>query len=65
LGAGFDVFEAEPTTGRETYLRLPNVVATPHTAGSTIDTYHMAMQNCMDNIERALAGEPPRWVVNR
>jgi phosphoglycerate dehydrogenase-like enzyme len=64
LGAGFDVFETEPTTGREEYLLLPNVVATPHTAGSTIDTYHMALQNCVDNIDRALYGQPPLWVVN-
>lgn len=64
LGAGFDVFDAEPTTGLEPYLRLTNVVATPHTAGSTIDTYHMAMRNCMENITRALTGQPPRWVVN-
>lgn len=64
LGAGFDVFDVEPTTGCEPYLQLPSVVATPHTAGSTIDTYHMAMRNCMENIERVLAGEPPQWVVN-
>ena len=65
LGAGFDVFDVEPTSGSEPYLQLPGVVATPHTAGSTIDTYHMAMRNCMENIERALTGEPPRWVVNQ
>jgi phosphoglycerate dehydrogenase-like enzyme len=63
-GAAFDVFEVEPTTGREAYLSLPNVVATPHTAGSTIDTYRMAMTNCVDNIKRALAGQRPLWVVN-
>ena len=64
LGGGFDVFDTEPTTGTEPYLKLPNVVATPHTAGSTIDTYHMAMRNCMENLTKALAGQPPQWVVN-
>jgi phosphoglycerate dehydrogenase-like enzyme len=64
LAAGFDVYEKEPTTGYESYLSLPNVVATPHTAGSTLDTYHMAMKNCMNNLARALSGEPPLWVVN-
>lgn len=64
LGAGFDVFETEPTTGAEPYLKLANVVATPHTAGSTVDTYHMAMRNCMENISRVLAGQTPQWVVN-
>jgi phosphoglycerate dehydrogenase-like enzyme len=62
--AGFDVFDVEPTTGQEEYLSLPNVVASPHIAGSTIDTYHMAMRNCVENIDRALAGERPLWVVN-
>lgn len=62
--AGFDVFEMEPTSGYEAYLSFPNVVATPHTAGSTLDTYHMAMKNCMENLARALAGETPMWVVN-
>lgn len=64
LAAGFDVFEAEPTSGYEEYLSFPNVVATPHTAGSTLDTYHMAMNNCMRNITRVFAGEAPLWTVN-
>jgi phosphoglycerate dehydrogenase-like enzyme len=64
LGAGFDVFDPEPTTGREEYLSLPNVVASPHIAGSTIDTYHMALSNCVQNIDRVLAGQAPSWVVN-
>jgi phosphoglycerate dehydrogenase-like enzyme len=64
LAAGFDVFETEPTSGYEAYLSLPNVVATPHTAGSTLDTYHMAMRNCIKNLDRALSGEKPLWIVN-
>lgn len=64
LAAGFDVYESEPTSGYEAYLSFPNVVATPHTAGSTLDTYHMAMKNCIQNLDRALAGEAPLWIVN-
>ena len=64
LGAGFDVYEIEPTCGFEPYLNLPNVVCTPHTAGSTIDIYHMALSNCMDNIKNSLKGLNPKWVVN-
>ena len=64
LAAGFDVYEEEPTTGYESYLSLPNVVATPHTAGSTFDTYHMSLSNCMRNIACALRGEAPSWILN-
>lgn len=64
LAAGFDVYEKEPTTGYESYLSLPNVVATPHTAGSTRDTYRASLSNCMSNIARVLRGEPPKWIVS-
>ncbi|ABV51077.1 Lactate dehydrogenase-like protein [Prochlorococcus marinus str. MIT 9215] len=64
LGAGFDVYEFEPTTGFEHYLNLPNVVCTPHTAGSTIDIYKKALSNCMKNIRLSLKGIEPNWIVN-
>ena len=65
LAAGFDVHVTEPTTGFEDHLGYPNVVASPHTAGATLDTYHMALKNCIDNIRLALAGETPNWIVNQ
>ncbi|MDZ7638880.1 MAG: NAD(P)-dependent oxidoreductase [Bryobacterales bacterium] len=34
-GAALDVFEKEPTTGEEAFLKFPNVIATPHIAAST------------------------------
>ncbi len=63
-GAGFDVYMHEPTEPGEPLLQLPNVVATPHMAGSTYDTYARAIGNCVDNFRRVLSGRPPQWVVN-
>jgi len=62
-GAGLDVFDVEPTVPGDPLLTLPNVVATHHIAGSTYDTYAMAIGNCVENMRRALAGEPVRWLV--
>lgn len=63
-GAGIDVYMNEPTTGKEPLLSLPNVVATPHTAGSTYDTYVTVMSRVVDNFRRISRGEAPQWVVN-
>lgn len=64
LGAGVDVYIQEPTSGDEELLKLPNVVATPHMAGSTRDTYEFVMERIIDNFRRVVAGEKPMWVVN-
>lgn len=63
-GAGVDVHYKEPTDGTEALLQLPNVVSTPHMAGSTYDTYEHAIGNCLENFERAMKGEELKWIVN-
>ena len=63
-GAGVDVYMSEPTTGEEPLLSLPNVVATPHMAGSTYDTYAMVMERAVENFRRVMRGEQPLWIVN-
>lgn len=62
-GAGFDVYEKEPTTADDPLLTHPNVVCTPH-AANTRDTHNMAMAASVENLLRVHRGEPPLWVVN-
>ena len=57
-GAGLDVFEFEPEVPAS--LRaMPNVVLSPHMGGCTVEARDSAWRNCVDNIQRVLAGEPP------
>jgi len=63
-GVGLDVYYQEPTSPDDPLLNHPNVVGTPHMAGSTNDAYITAMQNCLDNLRRAYKDKKPRWVVN-
>lgn len=62
-GAGFDVYETEPTSAGDPLLTHPNVVCTPH-AANTRDTHNLAMKASVDNMLRVHRGEQPMWVVN-
>ena len=58
-GAGIDVFEAEPLDPGVKLLRLPNVVATPHTAGNSDGTLRRRAEFCAHNIDRVARGLEP------
>jgi len=62
-GAGLDVFEQEPL--EDSPLReLENVIITPHTAGSTIDTWWRRLDFAFENIRRVSRGEKALFVVD-
>jgi len=63
-GAGLDVYLKEPTQANDPLLTLPNVIATPHMAGSTYDTYAMVMERAIENFRRVMRGQEARWIVN-
>ena len=63
-GAGLDVFEEEPVDTANPLLRMDNVVVTPHSAGTTWDTWSRRAEFAYDNIERVWNGGPPLAVVD-
>ncbi len=63
-GAGMDVYWEEPTRPNDPLFARPNVVCTPHIAGSTDVAYRGIGTGVADNIRRAMRGEPVLNCVN-
>ena len=62
-GAGLDVFEKEPVDPNHPLLRMENVVVTPHSAGTTWDTWFRRAEFAYQNMRRVWEGEPPQAVA--
>ena len=62
-GAGLDVFEVEPPDPEFPLLHLPNVIATPHVAGTTYGTYRKRAALVVENVERVAGGFEPVYRV--
>ena len=60
--AGLDVFRSEPVVP-EAYLRLPNVVLTPHLGSGTRETRAAMARMVFEEVERVARGEPARHPV--
>jgi phosphoglycerate dehydrogenase-like enzyme len=61
-GAGLDVFEQEPIASHDPLLALPNVVLSPHTAGTTPEALMNGLDLCGANVEAFLAGRPQHQI---
>jgi phosphoglycerate dehydrogenase-like enzyme len=57
-GAGLDVFRQEPVPIDDPLLTLPNVIATPHIAGVTEESFNAIADVVAGNIERLRRGQP-------
>ena len=61
--AAADVFEREPA-GDNPLFRLPNFIATPHIAASTIEAQASVAFDVAEEVAAVLAGDLPRYAVN-
>ena len=63
-GAGIDVFEQEPVDPENPLLEMQNVVATPHIAGATWESWYRRSEFAYQNMKRVWEGEAPLAVVD-
>lgn len=63
-GAGVDVWDVEPPPPDHPLLAMPNVIATPHTGGTTIESRIQAAEGAAHKIVAALDGERPSRLLN-
>jgi D-3-phosphoglycerate dehydrogenase len=61
--AAADVFETEPP-GPSPLLELPNFIATPHIAASTVEAQVSVAFDVAEEVAAVLAGDLPRFAVN-
>jgi phosphoglycerate dehydrogenase-like enzyme len=63
-GAGLDVFAQEPVDLRSPLLRMENVIATPHVAGVTRQSYEGIARAIAANVRAVKEGRTPNYCVN-
>ncbi|MBI3126693.1 MAG: hydroxyacid dehydrogenase [Candidatus Tectomicrobia bacterium] len=64
-GAALDVLEGEPPDPGSPIFGAPNLVLTPHMAGSTVEALEAIARAAGEDLARVLSGKPPKFPVNR
>lgn len=63
-GAALDVWEVEPPDPEDPLLNHPNLLATPHYAGTTEESLYRVGMAVVEEVVGFLNGRPPRYPVN-
>lgn len=63
-GAGLDVWAQEPPPADHPLLSLPNVIASPHTAGVTHEARHRLARMAAEQLIAIFRGERPERLIN-
>ena len=63
IAAGLDVFEKEPIDQDNPLLSMDNVVVTPHSAGTTWDTWFRRAEFAYENMQGVWNGDAPMAVA--
>ncbi|MHA1592147.1 MAG: NAD(P)-dependent oxidoreductase, partial [Candidatus Heimdallarchaeaceae archaeon] len=63
-GAALDVFSIEPVDQDNEFLKLDNVIVTPHIGGDTLDTNHRHAMMMVDGIKQILDKKIPLNIKN-
>ncbi len=63
-GAGIDVYETEPPRPDDALFMLPNAILAPHLAWYSEDSGWKIRELILLEIDRFMAGQPPRYVAN-
>ena len=64
-GAALDVHPKEPVDPDYRLLDMPNVLCTPHIAGSSSGVTYIQSLQVVENVERYICGEPLQTLVNK
>ena len=63
-GAAFDTYQTHPVSPQSPFLKLDNVVLTPHIGGATDGTVARYSRMMVEDIERFIDGKQPKNLVN-
>jgi len=62
-GVAIDAHYDEPTDSDDPLFAFPNVLFSPHIAGSTMDSYRDTIEACIQNIQRAVSDRVPLGTI--